>query len=92
MIALSEDLPKQDAYFTSVVAKLVDTLRNLLNQDPVKLKQHTLVNETNPYDYLLGRGQGGWKWNEGRYGLQKSLREMSDLLNKVNTLLLSGLV
>ena len=66
-----------------MVAKIVDTLRNLLNNDPSKLAQHTHVNDTSVDDYVLGRGQGGWRWNEGRYGLQKSLREMTDLLNKV---------
>jgi V-type H+-transporting ATPase subunit C len=83
LISLSEDLPKQDAYFTSVLAKIIETLRNLLNNDPAKLAQHIQVNDTSPDDYLLGRGHGGWKWNEARYGLQRGLREISDLLHKV---------
>ena len=78
LIALSEELPKQDTFFTSVVAKTVDTLRNLLNNDPSKLSQHILVNERTVDSYLFK----GWKWNEGRYGVQRSLREMVDLLNK----------
>ncbi|KAJ7597281.1 hypothetical protein C8J56DRAFT_919669 [Mycena floridula] len=78
LIALSEDLPKQDAFFTATVAKIVDTLRNLTNNDPSKLAQHILVNEKTVDDYLLK----GWKWNEGRYGVQKGLREMVDTLNK----------
>ncbi|EIW86516.1 ATPase V1 complex subunit C [Coniophora puteana RWD-64-598 SS2] len=78
LIALSEELPKQDTFFTSVVAKTVDTLRNLLNNDPSKLSQHILVNERAVDDYLFK----GWKWNEGRYGVQRSLREIVDLLNK----------
>ena len=57
---------------------MVDTLRNLLNNDPSKLSQHILVNEKSVDDYLLG----SWKWNEGRYGIQKSLKEMVDTLNK----------
>lgn len=61
------------------VAKTVDTLRNLLNNDPTKLAQHILVNESSVDDYLLR----GWKWNEGRYGVQRGLREMADTLNKV---------
>ncbi|KAF8213311.1 hypothetical protein K438DRAFT_1803766 [Mycena galopus ATCC 62051] len=40
LISLSEDLPKQEAFFTTTVAKTVDTLRNLLNNDPSKLKLH----------------------------------------------------
>lgn len=79
MIALSEELPKQDAFFTSAVAKTVETLRNLLNNDPVKLSQHILVNERSVDDYLVR----GWRWNEGRYNVQRSLRETVDALNKV---------
>ncbi|KAG1825595.1 ATPase V1 complex subunit C [Suillus subaureus] len=78
LIALSEELPKQDAFFTATVAKIVDTLRNLLNNDPTKLVQHVLVNEGSVDDYVLR----GWKWNDSRYGVQRSLREMVDVLNK----------
>jgi V-type H+-transporting ATPase subunit C len=79
LISLSEDLPKQENVFTGVVAKIVDTLRNLLSNDTQKLGQHTLVNEKSVDEYLLN----GWKWNEGRYGTQRSLREMVDILTKV---------
>ncbi|KAH0838586.1 ATPase V1 complex subunit C [Lanmaoa asiatica] len=78
LITLSEELPKQDAFFTSTVAKTVDTLRNLLNNDPAKLAQHILVNERSVDDYIFK----GWRWNEGRYGVQRSLRETVDVLNK----------
>ncbi|KAG9314647.1 ATPase V1 complex subunit C [Chiua virens] len=78
LITLSEELPKQDAFFTSTVAKAVDTLRNLLNNDPAKLAQHILVNERSVDDYIFK----GWRWNEGRYGVQRSLRETIDSLNK----------
>jgi V-type H+-transporting ATPase subunit C len=80
LISLSEDLPKQENVFTGVVAKIVDTLRNLLSNDTQKLGQHTLVNEKSVDEYLLN----GWKWNEGRYGTQRSLREMVDILTKVH--------
>ncbi|OJT14372.1 V-type proton ATPase subunit C 1, partial [Trametes pubescens] len=63
------------------VAKTVDTLRNLLNNDPSKLSQHILVNEQPVDSYILK----GWSWNEGRYGVQRSLREMIDVLNKEMT-------
>jgi hypothetical protein len=62
-----------------VVAKIVDTLRSLLSGDATKLAQHTRVNEQSLDSYLLG----GWRWNESRYGTQRSLREMVDVLNKV---------
>ena len=79
LIALSEDLPKLEGFFTTAVAKTVDTLRNLLNNDPVKLGQHILVDEKSVDSYLLN----GWKWKEGRYDIQKSLRDLVDILNKV---------
>jgi V-type H+-transporting ATPase subunit C len=63
------------------VAKTVDTLRNLLNNDPGKLAQHILVNERSVDEYLLT----GWRWNEGRYGVQRGLREMLDALIKVRS-------
>ncbi|KIK71272.1 hypothetical protein GYMLUDRAFT_33417 [Collybiopsis luxurians FD-317 M1] len=81
LIALSEELPKQDSFFTNTVAKVVDTLRNLLNNDPSKLSQHILVNESSIENYLLGQ----WRWNEGRYGVQKGLRDMVDTLSKEMT-------
>ncbi|OSD06004.1 ATPase V1 complex subunit C [Trametes coccinea BRFM310] len=81
LVTLSEELPKHDTFFTATVAKTVDTLRNLLNNDPRKLAQHVLVNEQHVDAYLLK----SWSWNEGRYGVQRSLREMVDVLNKEMT-------
>ncbi|THH21563.1 hypothetical protein EW146_g37 [Bondarzewia mesenterica] len=81
LIALSEELPKQDAFFTATVAKIVETLRNLLNNDPAKLSQHILVNEHTVDNYLLK----DWRWNDGRYGVQKGLRDMTEVLNKEMT-------
>lgn len=66
------------------MAKIVDTLRNLLNNDPSKLAQHILVNEQSVDEYLLQ----DWRWNEGRYGVQRGLREMVDVLIKVRRLYL----
>ncbi|KAJ7357126.1 hypothetical protein B0H14DRAFT_2493863 [Mycena olivaceomarginata] len=78
LISLSEDLPKQESFFTTTVAKTVDTLRNLVNNDPSKLNQHILVNEQPVDNYIMH----DWKWNEGRYGVQRGLRELVDALNK----------
>jgi len=76
---LSEDLPKQETFFTAAVAKAVETLRNLLNNDPSKLAQHILIDEKSVDAYVLG----GWKWKDVRYDTQKSLRELVTLLNSV---------
>ncbi|KAJ6604417.1 hypothetical protein DFH09DRAFT_1122625 [Mycena vulgaris] len=81
LISLSEDLPKQETFFTTTVAKTVDTLRNLLNNDPSKLNQHILVNEQTVDEYIMK----DWKWNEGRYGVQRGLREIVDALTKEMT-------
>jgi len=53
-------------------------LRNLLNNDPSKLAQHILVEERPVDEYLLN----DWSWNEGRYVLHKSLKEIADTLAK----------
>jgi len=78
LITLSEELPKQDSFFTQTIAKIVDILRNLLNNDPSKLAQHILVEEHPVDEYLLN----DWSWNEGRYVLHKSLKEIVDTLTK----------
>ena len=61
-------------------AKIVDTLRNLLNNDATKLAQHTRVDERTTDEYLLG----GWKWNTGKYPVNRSLRDLVDTLVKVS--------
>jgi V-type H+-transporting ATPase subunit C len=71
-------LPKQDATFTTTVAKIVETLRNLLNNDPSKIAQHIFVNDKSIDGYLLN----DWHWNEERYGTQRGLRDMTDILVK----------
>ncbi len=74
--------PKHDANFTAAVAKIVETLRNLLNNDPTKLTQHILINYKSVDEYLLNN----WHWNEGRYGTQRGLRDMADVLVKARVL------
>ncbi|KAG8826697.1 Vacuolar ATP synthase subunit C [Serendipita sp. 411] len=81
LLTLSEELPKMDTFFTNAVAKVVETLRNLTNNDPVRLEQHTLVNERPCDDYLLR----GWRWNAGKYGVNRSLKDIIEALNKEMT-------
>ncbi|KAG8960462.1 Vacuolar ATP synthase subunit C [Tulasnella sp. 419] len=80
LVTLSEELPKHDNVFTQCVAKIVDTLRNLVNNEPSKLAQHILVDERTVDDYLLK----GWKWNAGKYQIQRGLRDIVDSLVKVS--------
>lgn len=63
------------------MAKIVDTLRNLLNNDATRLAQHTLVDESSVDDYLLR----GWAWNSSKYGTQRGLRDTVDTLVKVSS-------
>ncbi|KAF8316127.1 ATPase, V1 complex, subunit C [Clavulina sp. PMI_390] len=78
LVTLSDELPKHDAFFTTAVAKSVDTLRNLVNNDAARLAEHIQVDERPVNDYLLR----GWTWNSGQYGTQRSLREIVDALVK----------
>ncbi|KAG8915545.1 Vacuolar ATP synthase subunit C [Tulasnella sp. 408] len=80
LITLSEELPKHDHSFTQITAKIVETLRNLLSNDPTRLSQHTRVDERTIDEYLLG----GWKWNTGKYPINRGLRELVDGLVKVS--------
>ncbi|KAG2023740.1 V-ATPase subunit C family protein [Coprinopsis cinerea AmutBmut pab1-1] len=81
LIGLSEDLTKLDGTFTATVAKAVDTLRNLLNNDPAKLAQNVLVDERPVDSYIMSE----WRWNESRYPVQRSLRELVDGLTEEMT-------
>ncbi|SPO32797.1 probable VMA5 - H+-ATPase V1 domain 42 KD subunit, vacuolar [Ustilago trichophora] len=77
LISLSEDLPKFDGQYTQIVAKIIDTLRALLNNDESALAQHVLVNEQSLDDYMLG-----WSWNTGKYRADRGLRETVESLGK----------
>lgn len=77
LVSISEELPKHDTYFTQTTARIVETIRNLLNNDPTKVPQHTQVNDMTIDEYLQN-----WRWNEGRYVIHKSLEEVVDVLNK----------
>lgn len=81
LIGLSEDAVKQDSNFTATVAKAVDTLRNLLNNDPAKLAQHVLIDERPVDSYILSE----WRWNESRYPVSRSLRELVEALSNEMT-------
>ncbi|KAL9939601.1 hypothetical protein V8E36_001418 [Tilletia maclaganii] len=75
LISLSDDLPKHDTNFTQVVAKIVDTLRALLNNDESALSQHVLVNEKALDEYMLD-----WAWNTRKYRVDRSLGEIIEAI------------
>lgn len=80
LITLSDDLPRLDATFTGIVAKIVDTLRALLNNDADALAQHILVNEQSIDSYMLA-----WSWNGSKYRVETSLRDIVETLSKETT-------
>ncbi|KIJ34997.1 hypothetical protein M422DRAFT_76369 [Sphaerobolus stellatus SS14] len=77
LINLSEDLVKQDVFFTQTTAKIVETIRNLLNNEQSKVLQHTQVNDRSMDEYLKN-----WRWNEGRYVVHRDLRDIVETLNR----------
>lgn len=79
LITLNEELPKHDQAMVSVVSKIVETLRNLVNQDATQLRVHQLVADVTPDEYVLG----GWTWNESKYRVgERSLADITDSIAK----------
>lgn len=79
LISLSDDLPKFDSTFTSIVAKIHETLRSLLNDDENALAQHCLVNERSIDDYMMD-----WAWSTSKYRTDRSIKDVVEALNKVS--------
>ncbi|WFD40146.1 Vacuolar ATP synthase subunit C [Malassezia japonica] len=77
LIALSEELPKTDAFFASVVTRIVDTLRALFNDDDQALNEHLVLDGESVEDYLMH-----WQWNAGKYRADRALPELVETLNK----------
>ena len=77
LITLSEELPRSDAFFTSVTTRIVDTLRALLNNDERALDEHLLVEGESVGDYLMN-----WHWNNGKYRPDRPLQDMLEALTK----------
>lgn len=79
LITLNEELPKHDQAMVAAVSKIVDTLRNLVNQDDAQLRAHQRVADVTPDEYVLG----GWSWNESKYRVgERSLVDITDSIAK----------
>jgi V-type H+-transporting ATPase subunit C len=77
-LTLSDALPKHDAYFTSVVAKLLDTIKSLAagsaqsqsassstndnNADKDKLESYARINDLPPTQYLIPHSGARQGW------------------------------
>jgi hypothetical protein len=88
LLTLSDYLPKLDSQFTSIVSKLLDTLRSLLD-DPSKLPQHARVNDQPAEKYLIPGTPQGWRWDTGRWGSGGKVGEIVDALTAVRPCLCS---
>ncbi|KAL7424719.1 Vacuolar ATP synthase subunit C [Cryptotrichosporon argae] len=84
LLALSDNLPKLDASFTSAVSKLLDTLRSLVADDKTRLAQHARVNDRPADDYLVpdAGGSTGWRWDRSRWGEGGKVSDVVDALSK----------
>jgi V-type H+-transporting ATPase subunit C len=81
-LTLSDTLPKHDAYFTSTVSKLLDTIKSLATDpqaqannnnntskdDKDKLESYARVNDIPPTQYLIPRSGS----NEGGWSWDKA--------------------
>ena len=77
LIQHSEELSKLESLCNSVVAKVNDTLRNILDNDDSKISQHKTVNDKPLDSYLRS-----FTWNKVKYRSDKPLAELIDTLQK----------
>jgi V-type H+-transporting ATPase subunit C len=94
-LTLSDALPKHDTYFTSVVGKLLDTIKSLATDEQQgqqdknvsdKLESYARVNDLPPTSYLIphsGSNEQGWKWDTARWGNDGKVTDVVDSLVKV---------
>ena len=97
-MTLSDALPKHDAYFTSVVAKLLDTIKSLAagsaqsqststndsDKDKDKLESYARINDLPPTQYLIPHSgaREGWTWDAARWGQDGKVTDVVEALVK----------
>ncbi|EXJ77401.1 V-type H+-transporting ATPase subunit C [Capronia epimyces CBS 606.96] len=77
LLQQSEELAKLEGTCNSVVSKVGDTLRNILDGDEEKIAMHKNVNDKPLEQYLRS-----FSWNKVKYRADKPLSELIDLLTK----------
>lgn len=77
LIIMAEDMPKLDTLFSAVMARIVDALRALLNDDEEALNENMSIDGMSVEDYIMS-----WEWNSGKYRVEKSLNEIIEMLTK----------
>lgn len=77
LVQQADDLAKLEANAKGVVAKVSDSLRQVLNGDEERLSQYKMVNDKPTDQYI-----SNFSWNKIRYRSDKSLSELIDTLQK----------
>jgi len=77
LVQQADDLAKLEAGCRSVVDKVADSLRNLLDGDEDKLQEQKMVNDKPVSGYLQS-----FQWNKVKYRADKPISELADMLQK----------
>ncbi|EXJ58919.1 V-type H+-transporting ATPase subunit C [Cladophialophora yegresii CBS 114405] len=77
LLQQSDELAKLGGVCASVVSKVGDTLRNVLDGDEEKIAMHKTVNDKPLEQYLRS-----FSWNKVKYRADRPLAELIDLLQK----------
>lgn len=78
LVQQADDLAKLESVCEAVVAKVGDSLKNLLEGDEGKIAQQKTVNDKPAEQYLRA-----FSWNKVKYRADKPLAELIDSLQKV---------
>ncbi|EHK16407.1 uncharacterized protein TRIVIDRAFT_183728 [Trichoderma virens Gv29-8] len=77
LVQQADDLAKLDSACQSVVAKVADSLRTVLNNDEDRMASYKMVNDK-PTDHYLRN----FSWNKMRYRADKPIAELISTLQK----------
>ncbi|EEY19725.1 vacuolar ATP synthase subunit C [Verticillium alfalfae VaMs.102] len=77
LVQQADDLTKLEAACETVVAKVADSLRTILDGDDDKISQQKMVNDK-PTDHYIN----SFVWNKVRYRADRPLGELVDILQK----------
>ncbi|KAK3192773.1 Vacuolar ATP synthase subunit C [Lecanicillium sp. MT-2017a] len=77
LVQEADDLAKLEANCEAVVAKVADSLRSVLDNDPDRLASYKMVNDK-PTDHYISN----FSWNKIRYRSDKPISELIDTLQK----------
>ncbi|EFQ29210.1 V-ATPase subunit C [Colletotrichum graminicola] len=77
LVQQADDLAKLESTCGTVVAKVADSLKSILDGDEDKISQQKMVNDKPTDQYI-----SSFSWNRVRYRADKSLSELVDILQK----------